>query len=382
VDIIHPNQEIEITISFKTNSYYQTLKPIRPMKTILILPITCLLYLNISAQETIIGGQDAMEGQFPWIASLYVLDDNFCGGALIASEWVITAAHCIIDEDLSIFKVRLNSVDADGPLNLNGGIELDIAEVHIHPEYNYEDAIGQYVDLALIRLSEPVTTIAPIALAQDDEEASIYESWSTVYVAGWGIMLENGNPTYPNIMQWVSSTIYDFEMCQINTDSDITDEFFCVGFTEGQPESGAAHGDSGGPAWIEEEGNLKLTGVVHGALYDYTEVDQPGVFVKIAGQNEWINSIIGTALHTGSGLNQNVRIENRHDEILLHTHNIHGDLLIQIFGIHGTHLRDYVLSRPGNTVHKVQIAELPAGFYIIRVGNGNDGYAIKKFAIN
>jgi len=44
----------------------------------------------------VIGGIKAYHGQFPWQVALRVENDSyFCGGSLISSQWVLTAAHCV-----------------------------------------------------------------------------------------------------------------------------------------------------------------------------------------------------------------------------------------------------------------------------------------------
>ena len=46
----------------------------------------------------IVGGAVADQNQWPWQVSLQMYRGawyHFCGGSLIADQWVITAAHCL-----------------------------------------------------------------------------------------------------------------------------------------------------------------------------------------------------------------------------------------------------------------------------------------------
>ena len=45
----------------------------------------------------IINGIDTFAGEIPWMVSIKLRGSNRCGGAVIAKEWVMTAAHCVIE---------------------------------------------------------------------------------------------------------------------------------------------------------------------------------------------------------------------------------------------------------------------------------------------
>lgn len=72
--------------------------------------VTCCFYCCIEMCDTefagkvhvpldkqhyrITNGYTAARGQFPWQVALIIDDGGLCGGSLISSGWILTAAHC------------------------------------------------------------------------------------------------------------------------------------------------------------------------------------------------------------------------------------------------------------------------------------------------
>jgi secreted trypsin-like serine protease len=69
----------------------------------------CSSTTNDFLGERIIGGNVARVGQFPFIAAIYINTANgnyFCSGALINSEWILTAGQCVDGYLLHLVSVR------------------------------------------------------------------------------------------------------------------------------------------------------------------------------------------------------------------------------------------------------------------------------------
>ena len=125
----------------------------------------------------IVGGTAAPDGKYPWQVRLYSnMDDTigFCGGSIIAPQWVLTAGHCLIDSDAVV--VGYGSNDRTKTK------KIESEKIIVHPGY----IAGEKADLALVKLKQPIPDAAAISFADAAKEQALIPAGATVTVTGWG----------------------------------------------------------------------------------------------------------------------------------------------------------------------------------------------------
>lgn len=159
---------------------------------IMILSSTILLsddFTNYSYKSRVQNGSIVESDEtYPWISALFYFDETtqsdsqFCAGALIAPEWILTAGHCVelnpLHDEVDEIEVEIGSVD----LTSNNMRRYDISEIIIHPDYNDVTGVFYAYDIALLHL-DSASTIQHLPLIFN---SSLSDSGETAIIMGWG----------------------------------------------------------------------------------------------------------------------------------------------------------------------------------------------------
>ena len=190
---------------------------------------------------SIVGGEKADPGEYPWQVALMEFGEQVCGGTLIAPDWVLTAAHCVEygADQVMLGAHRLNKDEESRQL-------IDVSQVIIHPQY---DSYMIDSDIALLKLAEPATLndrVQTIGLLQSQAVAGTLST-----IIGWGTTSEMGNPS--NVLREVSVPIVSQAMCTRVYGDEVTENMICAGLAKGGKDS--CYGDSGGPLVVSDGGD-------------------------------------------------------------------------------------------------------------------------------
>lgn len=241
-------------------------------------PIQCIPACGISTPSSktlIVNGTQPQITEFPWHASLYVTKNSsaskqfICGATIIHESLLITAAHCVYDDDnkkfydASKYDIITGNIfrEYDNPLH---DIKI-VKKAKVKNIYNvcsYLGFDGNYAaDIAILEITEPLifsSFLVPICLDILDEislHAGILGK-----VAGFG---RTASSPSSQILQTIKLPIVSEDQCTSSTNDSrkyiAAYDKFCAGYANG---SSVCDGDSGGGLIFEKRGQWYLKGIV------------------------------------------------------------------------------------------------------------------------
>ncbi|KAI9290764.1 trypsin-like serine protease [Neoconidiobolus thromboides FSU 785] len=271
-----------------------------------------------SISYRIINGSPTSWKNHPSLVSIRTGSIHLCGGGLLSSNIVLTAAHCmdenlplkvwsyysdnspsgLIDsrvleeKELNEMKTEANSINSSSFIYNNGGSSLlgkgpngsftihSIKEVILHPNYNKQDPFVNN-DIAIVKLLTP-SPVREYLLLDTDNLAN--EEGLEAQFAGWGrtdpLKYDSSSPS---LLQTTLS-IYSFEKCN-KAYKDLNQmNHLCARHME--DKTSVCHGDSGSPLVIEN----KIIGIASLVInMKCLNKKFPSIFTKVNNYVDWIN---------------------------------------------------------------------------------------------
>ncbi|XP_066927235.1 chymotrypsin B-like [Clytia hemisphaerica] len=234
------------------------------------------------AMSRIIGGQDAKAHSWPWQIGLHRNGRFICGGSIINSRWVVTAAHCVLYRSAHEFKVKLG----DHNRNVSEGEQfIQIFKFIIHKNYKNSNN-----DIALLQLATPAKfgrNVQPVCLPNQGDAPQV---GSKCYITGWGKIKHPGNSH--TILQQLALKLLTKSACSKRNGKyhPVTDQMLCAANTDNPANQSSCHGDSGGPFVCQNgDGSWTLQGVVSWGSPRCDKNDAFTVFVRVGQLRSWIN---------------------------------------------------------------------------------------------
>ncbi|XP_055308154.1 venom protease-like [Sitodiplosis mosellana] len=251
-------------------------------------------------RQFVVGGINSPQGGYPWMALLGYVNNLGeqswkCGGSLITSRHVLTAAHCVIRTlTLARFGEHDINSDQDGPVQ-----DININRKNRHPNFNKRLGTN---DIAILHLEHDVifsNRVRPICIPTDEPMLSRSFVGETVSVAGWGRLQEGGRSS--NVLQKLQLPVLNNFECKerfrtqgrLLSEDQFDNSIICAGDLNGGHDS--CQGDSGGPMMYPVQvGGRSLfyqIGIISYGI-GCARVDTPGVYTRVSEFIDWIQDEI------------------------------------------------------------------------------------------
>jgi MYXO-CTERM domain-containing protein len=275
--------------------------------------VACVQAMAASFTPYVINGTQAGESELPWQAYVEVDFGNEyagCGGTIIADSWVLTAAHCLMDNGSAVSASQVSVGVGASDLNSSALQVLSVNSVYPHSGFNSSTMEN---DIALLKLAGSVASPAqPIKLmsVSEQNDADLEFDLATsdnLLLSGWGYTQPDRTAASDQLMKVLLDGVSDSACAAawgVSSES-ISANFLCANSSDSE---GACNGDSGGPlVWqnkahtADTDSGYRLAGIVSfGSSTQCADTQLPDVFTQVSSYLNWIEATMASASVSGS----------------------------------------------------------------------------------
>lgn len=241
---------------------------------------------DMSRTGRIVGGAVVAQNSIPFQVGLLmrinILATGLCGGTLLSTRAVLTAAHC--PENTQSTQVVL------GAHNINNANEatqqrqtVQASGYRIHAQYNRQNLNN---DIAILILPAAATLNAHVQLATLPTPAQMSDSFAgqQATASGWG-RISDGSSATSATLRSVTTPVVTNAICTATFGGIVIHSTLCTSTAGGR---GTCNGDSGGPLTVGAA--RTLIGVTSFGAAAGCEQGHPAGFARVTAFDAWIRA--------------------------------------------------------------------------------------------
>lgn len=233
---------------------------------------------------------------WPWQAALYDGIKYVCAGSLLRDQWIITAAHCVLDRNKILVNRKKIKVYL-GLANLGKGSfnspEVQVFSVMtIHHHNQFQSPVFDS-DIAILKLEKKVQITAnvhPVCLPKSRRRKQLIREGKIGLMIGWG---SQKNPQY---MDQIRFPVVNHRTCKESLKGyEVTKKMLCAGYNSKQQVRDTCKGDSGGGFLFLDKRGRKARWILGGVVswgHPICGKGKYSVFTNVAKHISWITDKI------------------------------------------------------------------------------------------
>ncbi|XP_053687596.1 serine protease grass-like [Sabethes cyaneus] len=252
---------------------------------------------QLNSSQLILLGGDTVHGDWPWHVAVYHRtrrsNDYACGGTIINDQFVLTAAHCVMNSDSGYQLVPSRIFVRMGIHNLDEFNPRAVQQHSVGKVHKFANFTRLFNDIALLELNTVIQFTEYVQPACLNREEDITGQQGTV--VGWGLTEDDEtSPTLRQAQLPVVDTVTCLKSDRVLFGHSLDDGMFCAGHMNG---TGVCNGDSGGGLFIKRSNVWYLGGIVSFAKSrldgdsGFCHRQSYGAFTKVQKYLSWIGDI-------------------------------------------------------------------------------------------